>query len=68
MLVIFLNWGTRNYLVIAIITTMSLMGQTLTPANIFSGITVIGILNMSIRFVPDIISNFMNMVVALGRI
>ena len=66
--VIFLNWGTRNYLIISVIVTMSLTSQTLTPGNIFSGITVIGILNMSIRFIPDIISNFMNMIVALQRI
>jgi len=66
--VIFLNWGTRQYLVIGIVVTMALVGKPLTPGDIFAGIAVIGILNMSIRIIPDIINNFLQMLISFGRI
>lgn len=68
MWVIFLNWGTRNYLIMGVLITMTLSGITLRPGDIFAGIAVISILNMSIRLIPDIISNFLNMLVSLKRI
>jgi len=68
MWVIFLNWGTRNYLIMGVLITMTLSGIVLTPGDIFAGIAVIQILNMSIRLIPDIISNFLNMLVSLKRI
>ncbi|CAG9324418.1 unnamed protein product [Blepharisma stoltei] len=64
----FLTWGARNYLAIAIIVTMALTGVQLTPGNVFSSMAVIGILNSSVKSIPDIITNFMNMVVSLRRI
>lgn len=68
MWIIFLNWGTRNYLIMGVLITMTLCGIVLTPGGIFAGIAVITILNMSIRFIPDIMSNFLNMIVSLKRI
>lgn len=66
--VIFLNWGTRNYLIMAVLITMTLSGIQLTPGNVFAGSSVIGTLNMAIRFVPDIISNFVQSLISYKRI
>jgi ATP-binding cassette subfamily C (CFTR/MRP) protein 1 len=65
---IFLNWGTRNYLIMAVLITMTLSGIQLTPGNVFAGTSVIGTLNMAIRFVPDIISNFVQSLISYKRI
>jgi ABC-type multidrug transport system fused ATPase/permease subunit len=66
--IVFLNWGTRNYMIVAIVAAMSVSGEALTPGNIFAGITVLAILNMSIRFLPDIINNFIQLLISMNRI
>ncbi len=68
MITIFLNWGTRNYLAIAIVVTMAVAGNTLTPGDVFAGLAVIGILNMSLRLIPDIINNVLQMMISMKRI
>ena len=65
---IFLNWGTRNYLIMAVLITMTMSGTKLTPGNVFAGTSVIGTLNMAIRFIPDILSNFVQALVSYKRI
>ena len=65
---IVLNWGTRNYLIMAVLITMTLLDITLTPGQVFAGTAVIGILNMSIRMIPDILSNFIQSLVSFKRI
>ena len=65
---IFLNWGTRNYLIMAVLISMTVSGIQLTPGNVFAGTSVIGILNMSIRMIPDILSNFVQSLVSFKRI
>lgn len=66
--IIFLNWGTRNYLIMAVLITMTMSGTELTPGNVFAGTSVIGTLNMAIRFIPDILSNFIQALVSYKRI
>lgn len=66
--VIFLNWGTRNYLIMAVLISMTLSGITLTPGDVFAGTAVIGILNMSIRLIPDLLNNFIQSLVSFTRI
>ena len=63
-----LNWGARDYITIGVVLTMVLMGETLTPGNIYAGITVIKIFNNSVRMLPDIVTNLMNTLVSLERI
>ena len=66
--VIFLNWGTRNYLIMAVLITMTLCDLPLTPGDVFAGSAVIGILNMSIRMIPDILNNFVQSLISFKRI
>lgn len=66
--VIFLNWGTRNYLIMGVLFTMTLSDITLTPGNVFAGTSVIGTLNMSIRLIPDLLNNFIQALVSYKRI
>lgn len=47
---------------------MALSGTLLTPGKVFSAIAVIAILNNAVKMVPDIITNYMNMIVSLERI
>jgi ABC-type multidrug transport system fused ATPase/permease subunit len=65
---IFLNWGTRNYLILAMILTVTFCGNELSPGDVFTGTAVISILNMSIRMIPDIINNFLQSLVSFKRI
>jgi ABC-type multidrug transport system fused ATPase/permease subunit len=68
MALIFLNWGSRGYMMMSIIDAISATGSYLTPSEIFAGLSVISVLNMGIRMIPDIISNFMQMLVSMKRI
>jgi ABC-type multidrug transport system fused ATPase/permease subunit len=68
MILIFLNWGSRGYMMMAIVDALSATGSYLTPAEIFAGLSVISVLNSGIRMIPDIISNFMQMLVSMKRI
>ncbi len=68
LLIIFLSWGTRNYLAIIIVGTMTAMGVTLSPGTVFASISVIGVLYWSIRRVPDILDNFLQMMISMKRI
>jgi ABC-type multidrug transport system fused ATPase/permease subunit len=68
LLIIFLSWGTRNYLAIIIVGTMTAIGVTLSPGTVFASISVIGVLYWSIRRVPDILDNFLQMMISMKRI
>ena len=61
-------WSIRNFISITVLVTMTLCGITLTPGNVFAGISAINLLSMSIRFIPDIINYIIQSLVSFKRV
>ena len=68
LLSIFLNWGTQDYMAAGVISTMALTGETLTPANVFSGLAAMKVLNSSIFVLPPIINSLIQTRVSVSRL
>ena len=56
--VIFLISGTRGYLILGILITRVMLGQLLTPGNVFAGIATIGILQSCLTYIPGVLSYY----------
>ena len=66
--VIFMSWGAQNYLAVGVILTMVLTGVTLTPTNVFAGLSVIRVVRNSMYMLPNIVNTFIQTKISLTRI
>ncbi|OMJ71618.1 hypothetical protein SteCoe_30112 [Stentor coeruleus] len=63
-----LMWGAQNYIAAGILTAMTLSGVTLTPLNVFAGLSVIRVIKSTMDMLPSIVNSFIQTKVSLTRI
>ena len=68
LIIFFISWGAQNYLAVGVVITMALTGVTLTPTNVFAGLSVIRVLKNSMYMLPNIVNTFIQTKISLTRI
>ncbi|OMJ71617.1 hypothetical protein SteCoe_30111 [Stentor coeruleus] len=65
---VFISWGARNYLAAGMLTAMTLSGVTLTPTNVFAGLSVIRVVKNTMNMLPTMLNSLIQTKVSLTRI
>jgi hypothetical protein len=62
-----LSWGSRYYVMMSMLVTMALYGITFESGPIFTTLSVIRVLVTSVTIVPNIVNNFIQMLISMDR-